>query len=144
MRKRLAILLAIVMLQLVGASCSFAACPLLSRKAFGAGMQNGDSHNAAIYNCNEAAPQETKPLYADTATPQHKHKQKSQLIALILCIGLGIVGVHRYYLGYFWQGIIQTMTAGGCGVWALIDLIRIITGDLQPKDRPYDKTLRKH
>lgn len=66
---------------------------------------------------------------------------KSQVIALILVIFLGGLGIHRFYLGYTWQGIVQLLTAGGCGVWALIDLIRIITGDLQPKDGRYDKTL---
>jgi hypothetical protein len=66
---------------------------------------------------------------------------KSQLIALILCIAVGSIGIHRFYLGYTWQGIVQLLTAGGCGVWQLIDLIRIINGDLQPKDGSYEKTL---
>jgi hypothetical protein len=66
---------------------------------------------------------------------------KSQVIALILCVLLGGIGIHRFYLGYTWQGVVQLLTAGGCGVWAIIDLIRIITGDLQPKDGSYDKTL---
>jgi len=37
--------------------------------------------------------------------------------------------------------IVQLLTLGGCGIWALIDMIRIITGDLQPKDGEYEKTL---
>jgi len=66
---------------------------------------------------------------------------KSQLIALLLCIFVGAIGIHRFYLGYVWQGVVQLLTAGGCGIWALVDLIRIITGDLQPKDGSYAKTL---
>jgi hypothetical protein len=66
---------------------------------------------------------------------------KSQLIALILCLVVGGLGIHRFYLGYVWQGIVQLLTGGGCGIWALIDLIRIITGSLQPKDGSYEKTL---
>ncbi|MBU6158598.1 MAG: TM2 domain-containing protein [Bacteroidetes bacterium] len=66
---------------------------------------------------------------------------KSQLIALLLVIFVGGLGIHRFYLGYTWQGVIQLLTAGGCGIWALIDLIRIITGDLKPKNGSYDKTL---
>ena len=65
---------------------------------------------------------------------------KSQVIALILCVLLGGIGIHRFYLGYTWQGVVQLLTAGGFGIWAIIDLIRIITGDLQPKDGSYDKT----
>jgi len=68
-------------------------------------------------------------------------KGKSQLIALLLCIFLGGLGVHRFYLGYYGIGVIQLLTAGGLGVWALIDLIRIITGDLKPKDGRYSERL---
>jgi hypothetical protein len=66
---------------------------------------------------------------------------KSQLIALILVILVGGLGIHRFYLGYTTIGIIQLLTAGGCGIWALIDLIRIITGDLKPKDGDYAEKL---
>ena len=66
---------------------------------------------------------------------------KSQVTALLLAILVGGIGIHRFYLGYTWQGIVQLLTFGGCGVWALIDLIRIITGDLQPKNGSYSKTL---
>ena len=66
---------------------------------------------------------------------------KSQVLALILVLLVGDLGIHRFYLGYTWQGIVQLLTLGGCGIWALIDLIRIITGDLKPKDGEYEKTL---
>jgi hypothetical protein len=66
---------------------------------------------------------------------------KSQIIALILVALVGGLGIHRFYLGYTWQGIVQLLTLGGCGIWSLIDLIRIITGSLQPKDGEYEKTL---
>jgi len=66
---------------------------------------------------------------------------KSQVTALLLCIFLGGLGIHRFYLGYTWQGIVQLLTLGGLGIWVLIDLVRIITGDLKPKDGEYGKTL---
>lgn len=66
---------------------------------------------------------------------------KSQLVALLLCFFLGGLGIHRFYLGYIWQGVVQLLTLGGCGIWALIDLIRIIIGDLQPIDGSYSETL---
>lgn len=66
---------------------------------------------------------------------------KSQLIAVLACFFAGVFGVHRFYLGYTWQGIVQLLTLGGFGIWALIDFIRLLTGDLQPKNGPYEKTL---
>ncbi len=66
---------------------------------------------------------------------------KSQMIALILCIFVGVLGIHRFYLGYTMEGVLMLLTGGGCGIWALIDLVRIITGDLQPKDGSYTETL---
>jgi len=65
---------------------------------------------------------------------------KSQIIAAILAFAIGGLGIHRFYLGYTWQGVVQLLTLGGCGIWALIDLIRICTGDLQPKNGSYAKT----
>ena len=56
-----------------------------------------------------------------------------QLIAILLCVLLGGLGIHRFYLGYTMEGVIQLLTGGGCGIWALIDLIRLITGDLKRK-----------
>lgn len=63
--------------------------------------------------------------------------EKSQTVAWLLALFLGGLGIHRFYLGYTWQGVVQLLTAGGCGVWALIDFIRILTGSLQPKDGSY-------
>lgn len=62
---------------------------------------------------------------------------KSWIAALLLCLFLGGLGIHRFYLGYTWQGVVQLLTLGGFGIWALIDLIRIIIRDLKPKDGSY-------
>ncbi len=67
--------------------------------------------------------------------------EKSQLVALILCFVVGTLGIHRFYLGYIGIGIIQLVTAGGCGIWTLIDFINILLGNLEPKDGSYDKEL---
>lgn len=63
---------------------------------------------------------------------------KDQTLAAVLAFFLGAIGVHRFYLGYTWQGIVQILTLGGLGIWALIDFIRICIGDLEPKDGSYD------
>lgn len=53
---------------------------------------------------------------------------KDFLTALLLCIFLGIFGVHRFYTGSVGIGLGQLFTLGGCGIWALVDLIMIATG----------------
>lgn len=60
--------------------------------------------------------------------------QKSQLVALLLAIFLGYLGVHRFYLGYPGIGILQLLTGGGCGIWWVIDTVLIAVGSLGPKD----------
>jgi TM2 domain-containing membrane protein YozV len=77
----------------------------------------------------------------ELSSPAAADSGKSQVTALILVALIGGLGIHRFYLGYTWQGVVQLLTLGGCGIWSLIDLIRIITGDLQPKDGSYSKTL---
>lgn len=63
---------------------------------------------------------------------------KNQLLAGILCFFVGILGIHRMYLGYIGIGILQLLTLGGCGIWTLIDFIRICIGDLKPAEGEYE------
>ncbi|REF32214.1 NINE protein [Calidifontibacter indicus] len=50
---------------------------------------------------------------------------KEWVMALILSIVLGGIGVDRFYLGYTGLGIAKLLTLGGCGIWSLIDIILI-------------------
>ena len=43
---------------------------------------------------------------------------------------IGLMGAHRFYMGHHGIAVLQLMTAGGWGIWWLIDLIRIVKGDL--------------
>jgi RNA polymerase subunit RPABC4/transcription elongation factor Spt4 len=49
------------------------------------------------------------------------------LVCLLLCIFLGVFGAHRFYTGKIGTGILMILTAGGCGIWVIIDLVMIIT-----------------
>ena len=65
---------------------------------------------------------------------------KSQLIALILVLLVGGLGIHRFYLGHIGIGVLMLLTGGVCGILLIIDLVRIITGDLRPRYGDYDET----
>jgi TM2 domain-containing membrane protein YozV len=59
---------------------------------------------------------------------------KSGVVALLLCIFLGPLGVHRFYAGKTGTGIAQLLTLGGFGFWALYDLIMIAIGKFTDSD----------
>ncbi|WP_157253281.1 TM2 domain-containing protein [Nonomuraea typhae] len=58
---------------------------------------------------------------------------KSWLVAVLLCFFLGVLGVHRFYVGKVGTGVLQLITLGGLGVWALIDFIMILVGAFKDK-----------
>ncbi len=67
---------------------------------------------------------------SDTTTTSDV-SDKSKTTALLLCLFLGGIGIHRFYLGYTLFGVIQLLTFGGLGIWTLIDFVRLITGSLK-------------
>lgn len=55
------------------------------------------------------------------------------VVALLLCVFLGVLGIHRFYVGKIGTGILMLLTGGGCGIWYLIDMILIATGNFRDK-----------
>ena len=58
---------------------------------------------------------------------------KSWIAALLLCLFVGTLGVHRFYVGKIGTGILMIVTFGGFGIWTLIDLIMIAVGKFSDK-----------
>jgi TM2 domain-containing membrane protein YozV len=66
--------------------------------------------------------------------PQIQPQPRSFLVALLLSILVGQLGVDRFYLGYIGLGVLKLLTGGGCGIWWIIDIILIATKQLKDVD----------
>ena len=60
--------------------------------------------------------------------------KKSPTVALLLCIFLGSLGVHRFYVGKIGTGILMLLTSGGFGIWYFIDLASLISNQFKDAD----------
>ena len=55
---------------------------------------------------------------------------KDWLTTVLISFFVGWLGIDRFYLGYTGLGILKLVTLGGCGIWAVIDLILIVMNNL--------------
>ena len=60
--------------------------------------------------------------------------EKRKLPAFLLCLFLGVFGLHRFYVGKVATGLIQLFTVGGFVIWWLIDLLVILLGGFTDKE----------
>ncbi|MDH2206184.1 MULTISPECIES: TM2 domain-containing protein [Empedobacter] len=71
------------------------------------------------------------------------YKSEKKLIAGILAIVLGTLGVHKFYLGYTKEGVIQLIiglvTCGAGGLIGLIEGIMYLTKSDEEFDETYVK-----
>ena len=58
---------------------------------------------------------------------------QSKTTMILVSFFLGSLGIHRLMMGYsnWW---LMLITAGGCGIWTIIDLIKIVTGGMKMAD----------
>ena len=70
-------------------------------------------------------------------------EQKSKLVAGLLAIFLGFLGIHNFYLGFTGKAVTQLLITvctcgyGGLiiGIWALIEGIMILSGNINTDAR---------
>jgi TM2 domain-containing membrane protein YozV len=54
-------------------------------------------------------------------------------VALVLCIVVGTLGIHRFYVGKIGTGILYLLTGGLFGIGWLVDVIMIAVGSFKDK-----------
>lgn len=77
---------------------------------------------------SDIAPKPTHDAAGNPISPS------SRTVAAILAFFLGVLGVHRFYVGKVGTGVAQILTVGGLGIWTLIDFIMILVGSFKDKD----------
>lgn len=60
--------------------------------------------------------------------------EKRILPVFLLCFFVGLLGIHRFYVGKIGTGILHMLTLGCFGIWTVIDCILIIVGEFTDKD----------
>ena len=60
--------------------------------------------------------------------------EKNWVVALLLCIFLGELGIHRFYVGKIGTGIIYLLAGGLFGIGWVVDLILIIVGKFKDEE----------
>jgi TM2 domain len=81
-----------------------------------------------MHQSARACPECGAPSFASSAQGV---SPKSRLVALLLCIFLGGLGIHRFYVGKTGTGILWLLTVGLLGIGALVDLIMIAAGSFR-------------
>jgi len=57
-------------------------------------------------------------------------RKRNYIVALLLSIFLGYLGIDRFYVNHIGLGILKLITAGGFGIWWLIDIIMFATKNI--------------
>jgi hypothetical protein len=84
----------------------------------------------APYGVSAEAPYGIDPL-------GRPYSDKSKIVAGILQLFLGYFGAGRWYTGHYGLAVAQLVTCGGCGIWALVDAILMLVGNVtDPQGRP--------
>ena len=78
--------------------------------------------------------EEAPPKPAVETKMEEEISPKSRLAVTLLAWFLGCLGVHRFYLGKIGTGIAMLLTAGGLGIWALVDFIMAVAGVMKDKE----------
>jgi uncharacterized membrane protein YvbJ len=86
-----------------------------------------DDKAVVCIKCGAPTPNFTSQLGARVQNAGAAAEGYDWLTTLLLCFFVGGLGIHSFYTKKTGIGIAQLFTLGGCGIWALVDLIMIIT-----------------
>lgn len=94
----------------------------------GTPVRNGRGHNTS------SRPERQSHSFSQEKTVWVQTSTKSKWIAFLLCLFLGWLGAHRFYVGKFGTGVLYVATRGFYGVGIVIDLLLILSGHFTDGD----------
>jgi len=92
----------------------------------GAEMERGDTFCHACGWDTRTTPNAPPPRLVDPNPSSY-----NRLTALLLCVLLGFLGLHRFYVGKVGTGLVWLFTLGFLGVGQIFDLVLIATGEFR-------------
>lgn len=66
-----------------------------------------------------------------------KNSDKNKIVAFVLCLFFGMLGVHYFYVGRVGMGILYLLTAGLFGIGWVVDIFRTICGSFRDDKKRY-------
>jgi len=69
-----------------------------------------------------------------TVSASGESTTKGYVPAVLLSYFLGQYGIDRFYLGHIGLGVAKLLTAGGLGIWTIIDFFLILFGKVRGRD----------
>ncbi len=105
------------------------------------GVKAGEGHHYCSACGAKITSGATHCISCGSPTPYYRERStrpKSKILAGVLGLLLGEIGIHRFYLGYIGIGVIQIIltfiTGGIAGVWGFIEGILILSGTVITTD----------
>ncbi len=71
-----------------------------------------------------------EPLPTEAGRVMAGNGRKSWMLAVLLSVFLGTLGIDRFYLGYTGLGVLKLLTCGGFGLWWVIDAVMLFVNGL--------------
>lgn len=112
--------------------CPKCGAPMEHNRCAYCGYQEEAPASAAAVPPQAAQPASQPQAAAGSQTiPASQMSKKSKTAALLLCIFLGYLGVHRFYVGKIGTGVLYLLTGGLVGIGWIVDIITIAAGSFK-------------
>ncbi len=87
--------------------------------------------HGAVFCSRCGEPISARAVRAKLGDEWEEASDRSRLLALLLCIVVGYLGVHRFYVGKIGTGLLWLFTGGLFGIGYVVDAILIAAGNFR-------------